>query len=301
MEPFSLDLMDVQAFFTVVNTGSFARAAERLSTSKSVISRRVARLEDSLRVKLLHRTAKGAQTTDVGALYYAQSQAALAQLECASEAVAAARSDIAGPLRICGPMSFGQAYLSEALSEFAALYPRLELDIVFTDQKVDVIAGGFDVVLRIGALKDSSLIQKRLGSVQRLTIAAPAYLETMGRPSHPDDLSVHFGISYANLPASAMWRFVVDAIAKSVRVPVRLRADNGDMMLKACIRGLGVTRLPAFIAAKAIAMGQVEVILSGFEPPVVPLHALMPQGRSDTARVRALVDFLALKFKDERF
>ena len=296
MDILSVDLMDVQAFFTVADTGSFARAAERLNTSKSIISRRVARLEDSLKARLLTRTAKGAQTTDVGELYYVRAKEALGALECAGEAVAHAVSDISGPIRISGPLSFGVNHLAEALAEFAASYPMVELDIGFTDHRVDIIQGGYDVAIRIGQLADSSLIARKLGRVHAVTVASPDYLAAHGRPEHPDELTQHQGLYYANLQASEMWRYVIDGQSRSVKVPVRLRADNGDMLLKAALRGLGIARIPAFLAEAAIHSGGLEVLLVDFGDNESPLSALLPPGRSTTARVRALIDFLALRF-----
>jgi DNA-binding transcriptional LysR family regulator len=299
MDTLSVDLSDVQAFFTVVDTGSFARAAERLNSSKSIISRRVARLEDRLQARLLTRTPKGAQATDVGAIYYARAREAMAGLECAGEAVAHAVSDVSGPLRLSGPLSFGVSHLSDALAEFAAEHPRVELDIVFTDQKVDIIGGGFDMAIRIGELSDSSLVARKLGRIHAVTVASPDYLKAFGRPQTPDDLVNHQGLYYANLQASDMWRFKVDGKARAVRMPVRMRADNGDMLLKAAIRGLGVTRIPAFMAQAAIQSGTVEVLLEDYSDGFHPLSALMPPGGATTARVRALIEFLALRFSGE--
>jgi DNA-binding transcriptional LysR family regulator len=299
MDILSVDLMDVQAFFTVADTGSFARAAERLNSSKSIISRRVARLEERLKARLLTRTPKGAQTTDVGALYYARAKEALGALECAGEEVAHAVSDVSGPIRITGPLSFGISHLGEALSEFAAAYPLIELDISLSDYKVDVIQGGYDVAIRIGQLADSSLIARKLGRVHAVTVASPDYLSRLGRPEHPDDLPRHQGLYYANLQATEMWRYRVDGKPRSVKVPVRLRADNGDMLLKAALHGLGIARIPAFLAEAAIQSGRLEVLLADFDEGFSPISALMPPGRAMTARVRALVDFLATRFSGE--
>ena len=300
MDHLSVDLADVQAFFLVSDTGSFVRAAERLNTSKSKVSRQVSRLEDVLQARLLTRTPKGAQLTDAGTLYYERARAALGELEAAGEAVACSVSEIAGPIRLTGPVSFGITHLSEALAEFAVRHPRVDFDISFSDKRVDIVREGFDIAVRIGALQDSSLLARKLGRVHSITIASPAYLARMGRPQMPEDLTNHQGLYYANTSATGMWRYVTKGgRERSVKVPMRLRGDNGAMLLKAAIAGLGIARMPTFIAADAIQSGQVEAILSDFESGHTDLHAVMPATRAGTARVRALVDFLALKFRSD--
>ncbi len=302
MDLLSVDISDVQAFFLVADTGSFVRAAERLNTSKSKVSRQVSRLEDMLQARLLTRTPKGAQLTDAGTLYYARAKSALNELEAAGEEVAASVSDIAGPIRITGPVSFGMTHLSGALVEFALRHPRVDFDISFTDKRVDVVREGFDLAVRIGVLEDSTLIARKLGRVHGVTIASPDYLARKGRPLQPEDLATHDGIYYANTNAAGMWRYYARTAGKkdrerSVKVPVRLRADNGEMLLKAAIAGMGIARMPTFIAAPAIQSGAVEPILADYESGHTDMHAVMPPARATTARVRALVDFLALKYR----
>jgi len=295
----AVDLSDVQAFFLVADTGSVVRAAERLGTSKSKVSRQVSRLEEAVNARLLTRNVRGAQLTDAGRLYYERAKAAMGQLEAAGEAVAASVSDIAGPIRLTGPLSFGVTHLADALSEFAQRYPRIEFDIGFSDKRIDLVREGFDIAIRIGKMQDSSLIGRKLGQVHAITVAAPAYLKRMGRPSTPDDLAHHHGLYYANANPTAIWSYVVNGRERSIKVPMRLRADNGDMLLKAAVAGLGVARLPTFIAAGAVQAGQVEALLTDYDFGQSEIHAVMPPALAGTARIRALVDFLALKFRSE--
>lgn len=295
----SVDLTDVQAFFLVADTGSVVRAAERLGTSKSKVSRQVSRLEEALNARLLTRNVRGAQLTDAGRLYYERAKAAMCELESAGEAVAASVSDIAGPIRLTGPLSFGVTHLADALAEFAASHPRIAFDISFSDKRIDLVREGFDIAIRIGKLQDSSLIGRRLGRVHGVTVASRAYLEAMGRPKTPEDLTHHHGLIYANANPTAEWTYLQQGREMSVRPPQRLRADSGDMLLKAAIAGLGVARLPAFIAADAIQSGLVEALLTDFQVGQSDVHAVMPPALAGTARIRALVDFLALKFRSE--
>lgn len=293
-----VDLDDLQSFFLVVETGSFARAADRLGVAKSIVSRRVAHLEAQLKARLLTRSARGTQTTDVGALYYAKAREAMAQLEAAQEAVNDAMLEVAGPLRLSAPLSFGVSHLAAVLTEFAVLHPRVELDVSFDDRKVDVLGGGYDVVVRIGELSDSTLIARRIGHINAMIVASPDYLARRGTPATPDELSGHDGLLYTNVAPGDVWRFVIDGEVRTIRLPVRLRSDNGDMLLSAAAAGMGLARLPAFITSKAVASGEVVPVLEACNS-TSPLCAVMPPGRARTARVRALVDFLALRFANE--
>src|SRR5438270_4972027 len=203
MERSSTDLLDVLAFVRVVETGAFSRAAERMGMAKSIVSRRVARLEDQLGARLLTRSAQGAQPTDVGQAYFERASNVLAELEAAEEVVAEAVTQVAGPIRLTAPLSFGVQYLAPALAEFATANPKVELDISFDDRTVDLVGGGFDLAVRIGALRDSSLIARRIAPVRAVALASPAYLERNGRPERPRDLAGHDVLLYNN----ETWRF----------------------------------------------------------------------------------------------
>ncbi len=295
MERSSTDLVDVLAFARVVETGSFARAAERMGLSKPVLSRRVARLEDQLGARLLTRTARGAHATDIGQSYYARASAILADLEAAQEVVAEAVTQVAGPVRLSAPLSFGTEYLAPALADFAALHPRVELDVELEDRNVDLAGGGYDLAVRIGNLPDSSLIARRIAPVRKLVLASPVYLDAHGRPLKPFDLSGHSGLLYGN----EQWRFRVGGRWETARPDSRMRANNGEMLRAAAVAGLGICILPSFIASPAIAAGTLEVLLRDYPLEESGLHAVMPPGRATTARVRALVDFLVERFGPE--
>jgi DNA-binding transcriptional LysR family regulator len=295
MQRSSTDLLDVLAFVRVAETGAFSRAAERMGMSKSILSRRVARLEQQLGARLLTRTAQGAQPTEVGQAYFERASNILADLEAAEEVVAEAVTQVAGPVRLSAPLSFGVQHLAPALAEFAEAHPRVELDISFDDRAVDLAAGGFDLAVRIGALKDSSLVARRIAPVRKVPTASPAYLDARGRPEHPGDLAEHDILLYAN----EQWRFRVGGKWEYVRGRPRLRADNGEMLRAAAEAGLGICILPSFIAAPGFERGTLEPLLRDYPLEEGALHAVMPPGRATTARVRALVDFLVERFGPE--
>lgn len=299
MERSSVDLMDVLAFVRVVETGAFARAAERMDISKSILSRRVARLEEQLGARLLTRTAQGAQPTDIGQAYYGRASNILAELEAAQEVVDDAVTQVSGTIRITAPLSFGSQHLAPALADFAKLHPKVELDVSLSDRTVDMMSGGFDMAVRIGTLTDSSLVARKIAPIRGVVAASPAYLDERGRPERPRDLAGHDLLIYANIPIYEQWRFRVGNRWEHVRGRARFRADNGDMLREAACAGLGVVVLPSFIAASGIASGKLEVLLRDYPLDEVGLYLVMPPGRASTARIRALIDFLAARFGPE--
>jgi len=285
MERSSVDMVDVLAFVRVVETGAFARAAERMGIAKSILSRRVARLEEQLGAKLLTRTARGASPTDIGQAYFERASNILADLEAAQEVVAEAVTQVAGPIRLSAPLSFGTQYLAPAIADFAKMHP-----------KVDLVGGGYDLAIRIGRLADSSLIARRIAPVRALVLASPDYLDRRGRPESPQDLNGHDLLFYANAGMGQQWRFKIGGEWQTVRGPVRLRADNGELLREAACAGLGILILPSFIASPAIESGKLEVLLRDYPLDETGLYVVMPPGRATTARVRALVDFLVQRF-----
>lgn len=295
MEPSVPDMLDVLAFAEVYDTGSYTGAAERMGLSKPVISRRISRLEHRLGARLLTRTARGADPTEMGRIYYGRISKILADFEDAQEVVANATNQVAGRIRLSAPLSFGISYLAEALADFADLHPLVDLDVEFTDHKVDLVGGGYDLAIRIVArLADSALVARRIAPVKKVAIASPGYLDGKGRPQQPSDLAGYDALLYR----SESWRFHVDGAWETVRGKLRMRSNNGEMLCIAAAGDLGVCLLPRFIAADAIENGDVEVILPNFELDEGALYAIMPPGRAVTARVRQLVDFLAARFRD---
>ncbi|PTQ10296.1 LysR family transcriptional regulator [Sphingomonas oleivorans] len=296
MERSPIDLVDVLAFAWVVESGSFARAGDRLGVSKSIVSRRVARLEEKLGARLLTRSARGTEPTDIGSDYHRRLVAILGDLEAAHEAVAEATSEVAGTIRLTAPISFGVDHLSSVLAEFMTRHPRVELDVALEDRRVDLLAEHFDLAVRIGNLPDSSLIARKLAPVRAVMVASPAYLDARGRPSHPRELAKHDVLFYTNSNSTGEWRFRVDGRWERVRVAGRLRANNGDALREAARAGLGIALLPSFIASRGLIDGSLETVLGDCPLEEAGLYAIMPPGRATTARVRALVEHLARSF-----
>ena len=295
MERSSTDLIDVLSFVRVVETGSFARAAERMGLSKPVLSRRVARLEDQLGARLLTRSARGAQPTDIGQSYYARAANILTELEAAQEVVAEAVTQIAGPIRLTGPLSFGVQYLAPALAEFMREHPRIELDVEFDDRTVDLAGGGYDLAVRIGKLADSSLIARRIAPVRKVLVGSPDYLSRHGRPQRPPN---------SRRPPDPVLR------QRAVAVPGRRalgdhpsRRSCGATMARcraAAEAGQGFARCPASSPRLRSPTAAFEVLLRDFPLEEGALHAMRAPGRATTARVRALARLLVKRLVPSR-
>jgi DNA-binding transcriptional LysR family regulator len=179
------------------------------------------------------------------------------------------------------------------------MHPKVELDVSLNDRTVDLLAGGYDMAVRIGNLADSALVARKIAPVRGIVVASPNYLDERGRPKHPRELVDHDLLFYANIPTYEQWRFRVGDGWEHVKGRPRFRADNGEMLREAACAGLGIVALPSFIASNAIRSGGLEVILRDFPLEEIGLHLVMPPGRASTARIRALIDFLAARFGPE--
>lgn len=293
---------ELETFVRVVELGSFSAAADRLKLAKSVVSRRITDLEERLGARLLNRTTRRLSLTDGGQQLYERAVRLLLEIDEAEQALAAGNGALRGRLRVAAPLSFGVRHLAPLVEEFLAAHPGLELDLDFNDRLVNLVEEGFDLALRIGDLADSTLVARRLAPIRLVTLASPDYLRRHGEPRRPEDLAGHQGLAYSNVPGGQAWRFLDPAgRPRAVVVPARLRANNGDVLLQAAIRGLGVVVSPTFIAHEAIAAGHLVPILRAFEAPATAAWAVFPSHRHVPARVRAFIDALAARFGDEPY
>jgi DNA-binding transcriptional LysR family regulator len=285
---------DIAAFLQVVETGSISAAARRLSLSKSVVSQRITNLEAALGAELFHRSTRRVVPTDKGHAFYERAGAILRALDEAAEEISE-RGELCGQLRITTPMSFGTMYLGPILFPFLVRHPRLELALELDDRMLDLLGEGYDLGIRIGRLRDSSLVARRIAVSRRLVCCSPEYARRAGLPETIEALARHACIGYANVPASQLWQFEPRTPAGelcSTVVRSRIVVNNGEAMRDAAIAGLGLAVVPIFIIAQALKRGELIDALPGVRPVADMIYALYPQTRNLSRKVRAVIDHL---------
>ena len=285
-------------FATVADHRSFSGAAEALGVSKATVSKAISRLEASLGTSLFHRTSRRLTLTESGNTLSEHAQRILAEGQAAEESAHDAASAPEGLIRIAAPMTFGIAYVAPAIADFLVEHPGVQIDLRLSDAKVDIVAEGFDIALRIAVLPDSSLRARRLAPVAARIVAAPLYLDRRGRPKHPAELGEHDTFGYANVP-NATWSFRgPDGEEVGVRPASRFVSDSGDAMLPLLRAGLGIALLPDFIVDADIAAGRLEAILTDWSSMPTALHLVTPPSPLRPARVELLIEFLTQRFKE---
>lgn len=293
---------ELQTFVRVVDSGSLSAAADKLNLAKSAVSRRLADLEARLGVQLLQRTTRRINLTDAGQRFYQRSIHILADLEDTEQEASTEQSLLSGTIRIAAPLSFGIQHLSPLLDQFLLRHPDLKLDLRLTDRVINLMEEGVDLGIRIGQLKDSSFQARKLSSCQQLFCASPAYLNQHGTPQTVDDLQQHQGLVYSNIPEAQLWSYKhPDGKIDSIRIPSRLRADNGDVLLQAAIDGLGILPTVSFIAYRAIEQGLLVPILQTYSRETLGIYAIYPAQRHLPLRIRTLIDFLVTEYGSEPY
>ncbi|HEY0197764.1 MAG TPA: LysR substrate-binding domain-containing protein [Rhodanobacter sp.] len=290
------DLNDLYFFAAVVEHGGFSAAGRALGVPKSRLSKRVAQLEDRLGVRLLQRTTRRFVVTEVGERFYAHCRAVLEEAQAAQDAVDELRAEPRGVVRLSCPVSLAQTVLAYLIPDFLAQYPKMQVRLLSSDRRVDVIGEGFDLAIRVRTKldTDANLVVRSFGQSRPLLVASPILLEARGRPTTPDELASLPALSMREHEGAQIWD-LIGANGEQVNVEVQARLISGDfaVLLEAARRGMGVTPLPEFVCASAIARGELEVVLPGWSLPEGIMHFVYPSRRGMLPGVRALVDFLA--------
>lgn len=287
-----MDRLDsMRIFVRVAELGSFSAVARQMDVARSVVTRQVAALEAHLGVKLIARSTRSLTLTSAGEAYVARCREILNLVEAAEAGIAEEGATPRGQLRISVPLSFGLRQLIPLLLDFGRTYPEISIDLDFSDRLVNLIEEGIDVAVRITSGLAPQDVARRIGSSRLMILAAPEYLNRHGEPAHPRDLSGHQCLCY--LPSqSAGWTFVVEGRPTVFPVHGPVRSNNGDALMDAAIRGLGIVCQPSFIAASAVEAGWVRPILADFPLPELGIYAVFPSNRFIPHRVRLLVDYL---------
>lgn len=288
---------DLRAFVQTVESGNLTRAAEALQVATSAVSRRIKELESRLGTQLLQRTTRQMHLTAAGETFHARAVAILQALEEAEAEAGSENCALTGPLRIAAPLSFGESHLAPVLIDFVQENPGLELDVDFSDRLVDLVAEGHDLAVRIGNLRDSSLIARKLVDVRLVIAAAPAFWARHGMPTRPDDLVAMPALGYTGSERSDGWHWrAPDGTAGAAHMKSFLRSTNGGFLRDAAVAGLGVAILPSFIIHHDIAAGRLVPALTDHRWATATVHVVYPQTRHLSARARAFIEFMRKHF-----
>ena len=290
------DLNDLYFFAAVVEHGGFSAAGRALGMPKSRLSKRVAQLEDRLGVRLLQRTTRRFVVTEIGERFYAHCRAVLEEARAAQDAVDELRAEPRGVVRLSCPVSLTQTVLAHVLPDFMMQYPRLQVRVLSSNRRVDLLGEGYDLAIRVRSKldTDANMVVRSFGQSRVLPVASPRLLDTTGRPGHPGGLAKIPALSMQEHEGPQTWE-LIDAAGERVNVEVNARLICGDfaVLLEAARRGLGVALLPEFVCAPAVTSGELEVLLPDWSTPEGTMHFIYPSRRGMLPGVRALVDFLA--------
>jgi DNA-binding transcriptional LysR family regulator len=284
-------------FATVVKKQSFTAAADEIGIAKSAVSKRIAELEERVGVRLLTRTTRKLSLTEEGVRYYEHCAALLNAARAAEASVADAGAAPRGPLRVNAPVTFAQMFLARALARFLEHQPAVEIELSTDDRIVDVVDGGYDVVIRICAeLKVSSLVVKKLAGDRLVVCGTPRYLDARGRPEKPGDLVNHNCLHYSLVGREAEWRFRGATGPLAIPTIGNLNAGDGTVLRQAALAHLGLVVLPHFMVAGDVERGDLELVLDGRRRAEIGIYAVFASRRHLPARTKALLDHLGVYF-----
>lgn len=286
----------MNAFAKVVALGSYAEAGRALGLTRSAVSKAVMELEQILGARLLDRTTRRVNPTEAGLSYYERCLDILSRIEETELQVSRLHEEPRGLLRINAPMSFGMLYLGDAIADFMAAYPDLNVEMTLNDRFIDPLEEGVDVTIRIAALTDSSLIARKLAPARRVLVASPAYLAARGTPAEPDDLTHHRWLGYG-AAGLQRWSYTkADGSTASIPLRIALNSNNGHILRNAALAGQGITELPTFLVGCDIATGNLALVLPHHERVELGIYALYTPNRYLAAKTRVFIDFLATRF-----
>ena len=293
-----MDRLDCDRMFVAVyETGSFSTAARRHGVSSGQASKLVSKLEADLGVQLLSRTTRAVSPTEVGRAYYERIRTLIAEFDALDDSVRSASGEASGRLALTAPNSFGVRQLMPALIAFGEAYPKIRLDVSFSDRVASLLDEGYDAAIRLGRPDDSTYIARKLCPTRIVAVASPAYLERVGEPKHPSELETHECVIDTNFREAGVWRFREPGDSPlRVSVSGRLHFNNGEACIAAAAAGQGIAYGPSFLAGAGIREGGLKQILGAFEIEPHGAYALYPAGRHLAAKVRALIEFLVEKF-----
>ncbi|MFF7399161.1 LysR family transcriptional regulator [Achromobacter sp. NPDC008082] len=284
---------DVLAFVRVADAQSFTAAAEKLSLSRSAIGKCIARLEQSLGVRLFHRSTRSVSLSDDGRLFYEHAQRILSEVDNATDAMASRQQAPRGRLRIDLPVSLGRLHVMPLVRSYLRRWPDVDADISFSDDYTDLVRDGIDVAIRIGGEADSRLVRRVLAPHRLITCAAPDYLHRHGAPATIDALAQHQTLVFTHTGQPVPWRFTVQGQERQVPVAGRLRVGHTEALRDAAVAGDGIAQLGAFLVADDLRAGRLAPVLESVAGAGAPVYAVYPHRRHLSPKVRVLIDDIA--------
>ena len=288
-----MDRIDaMRAFVAVVTEGSFSNAANTLQLSPQLVSKYVSKLEEQLNTRLLNRTTRKVSLTEAGSHYFGHAQQILLSIDDMESKLGGLQQNPKGVLRISAPVSFALKHMAKLITDFQIHYPLVNVDLQLTDRKVDIVEEGFDVALRIGQLKSSSLIAKKVAPIRVMLCAAPDYLNKHGTPTQPEDIAEHRYLHYSYMNMDGKDDIYQLLKAKYLKQGSELRSNNGDVLVDAAIAGAGIVLQPTFIISEALSSGKLVVVLPELEPEALGLYAVYAHRKLLPHKVRCFIDFV---------
>lgn len=286
-------------FVRVAELASFTKAADSLGVPKGSISTTIQNLESHMRTRLLHRTTRTVSLTQDGQIFYDRCKDLLVDVDELETMFQSGKTNITGRIRVDMPIAVAKNLVIPNLTRFLSEYPNIEIELSSTDRRVDVIAEGFDCVVRVGALSDSGLIARSLGQLRIINCASAAYLQGHGEPTHIDELANHFIIHYATVlgAKSASWEYFDGEKYASLKMKSLITVNSSDAYMAACVAGLGIIQLPVAGKHYPEANGLVE-ILKNYKAEPMPVSMLYPNRRHQSKRVKIFMDWVAELMKD---
>ncbi len=281
----------IQVFVAVVENSGFSAAARTLGISKSAVSKRINQLEAHLGVRLLHRTTRKLSLTEAGERYFEHAAQALTAAGQAEDAVTELQGEPQGNLKISSPMSFGRLHVAPLIPKLLQRHPKLQIDLVMDDRKVDLVAGGFDVAIRAGNLPASTLIARKLAPLRQVLCASPDYIDRYGRPGTPAELSSHNCVLYSYSSDANEWTLIGEGGPETMTVSGSYQVNNSEALLEALREGVGVGRLPTFVAGPDLKTGRLVKLFESYCIPEFTIYAVFPERQYLPAKVRAFLDF----------
>ena len=288
-----MDRIDaMRAFVAVVTEGSFSNAANTLQLSPQLVSKYVSKLEEQLNTRLLNRTTRKVSLTEAGSHYFGHAQQILLSIDDMESKLGGLQQNPKGVLRISAPVSFALKHMAKLITDFQIHYPLVNVDLQLTDRKVDIVEEGFDVALRIGQLKSSSLIAKKVAPIRVMLCAAPDYLNKHGTPTQPEDIAEHRYLHYSYMNMDGKDDIYQLLKAKYLKQGSELRSNNGDVLVDAAIAGAGIVLQPTFIISEALSSSKLVVVLPELEPEALGLYAVYAHRKLLPHKVRCFIDFV---------